>query len=370
MRDVVIALARPMLRLLGRDERGAAALIVAILLGGGVLLGMGALVLDVGQIYQNRAELQNGADAGALAVAKSCALGTCDPAIAATDAAGNASALTGHEAGVQLVCGSGTLGACPEPSGSNITNCPANPPSGTNYVDVRTETETPTGAFLPPVFGKAIVGSQNYNGAQVFACAQAEWGPAAATSSLALTISYCDWQSLTSGSQYDVPVAVYLKGDEKACSGPAGQNLPGGFGWLDQSGTSPCTAAIDPTTDTVGSSPGNNVSADCKSALAGDVTDYDNGSPQTVYVPIFSSTSGKGSNGSCTVMGMAAFVVTGYSDLSGAGNAGPKSDGPSNSLCSVNDPCLEGYFTPGIDPVSTTIGSGTNFGATTIELTG
>jgi Flp pilus assembly protein TadG len=69
------SLARLVLVRLRRDERGVVAVIVAILLGAGVLTGMVALVLDVGQIYQERAELQNGADAAALGVAKSCALG-------------------------------------------------------------------------------------------------------------------------------------------------------------------------------------------------------------------------------------------------------------------------------------------------------
>ena len=40
------------------------------------------------------------------------------------------------------------------------------------------------------------------------------------------------------------------------------------------------------------------------------------------------------------------------------------------SLCTVNDPCIEGYFKPGIDPVSDLIGSGTNFGAITVKLSG
>ena len=61
----------------GRDRRA-----VAVLIGGGVLFGMGALVIDVGQLYQNRAELQNGADAAALAVAKSCAPAPALPSIA------------------------------------------------------------------------------------------------------------------------------------------------------------------------------------------------------------------------------------------------------------------------------------------------
>ena len=67
-------LGRPLLRLLGKDDRGAIGILIAVLIGGGVLLGMAALVVDVGQIYQNRAELQNGADAGALAVARQCGL--------------------------------------------------------------------------------------------------------------------------------------------------------------------------------------------------------------------------------------------------------------------------------------------------------
>src|SRR6516165_9618464 len=136
MRELTFRLARPMMRLLGRDERGAIGVLIAVLIGGGVLIGMGALAIDVGQIYQNRAELQNGADAGALAVADSCALGTCSTGIAPKYATGNASNLTGGYAGVDLVCGSG-VGMTPCTTGNDGThvNCPANPAAGTNYVD-------------------------------------------------------------------------------------------------------------------------------------------------------------------------------------------------------------------------------------------
>ena len=42
-----------------------------------VLLGVGALVIDVGALYAERRQLQNGADAAALAVAADCAEGDC-----------------------------------------------------------------------------------------------------------------------------------------------------------------------------------------------------------------------------------------------------------------------------------------------------
>src|ERR1035438_6105259 len=158
MRNLIRGLARS-LRLLGRDERGAIGVLVAVLLGAGVLTGMGALVVDVGQLYQERAELQNGADAAALAVAKSCATGTCAPTLSAQYANEHASALTGHTA-ASVVCGSGTLGICPTFTGA-LDDCPVGPPSGVaGYVDVRTSTKLSGGStLLPPVFAKTLLGN-------------------------------------------------------------------------------------------------------------------------------------------------------------------------------------------------------------------
>src|SRR3954454_16226485 len=72
MRDLVPPFVPPMMRLLGVDDRGAIGVLIGMLLGSGVLLGMAALTIDVGTLYQERAELQNGADAGSIAVAKTC----------------------------------------------------------------------------------------------------------------------------------------------------------------------------------------------------------------------------------------------------------------------------------------------------------
>ena len=61
-----------------RRDRGAAALIVTMLFSSGVCIGCAALTVDVGQLYSERRQLQNGADAAALSLAKVCAsAGTC-----------------------------------------------------------------------------------------------------------------------------------------------------------------------------------------------------------------------------------------------------------------------------------------------------
>lgn len=67
-----------------RNDDGASAIVVAIVLPV-VLLGMAALTLDIGSMYVQKRQLQNGADAAALAVARDCAASpdTCDATIAA-----------------------------------------------------------------------------------------------------------------------------------------------------------------------------------------------------------------------------------------------------------------------------------------------
>ena len=51
-------------------ERGATGVLVAVMML--VLIGAGAMAVDVGQIYAERAQLQNAADAGAMAAAQQC----------------------------------------------------------------------------------------------------------------------------------------------------------------------------------------------------------------------------------------------------------------------------------------------------------
>jgi Putative Flp pilus-assembly TadE/G-like len=359
---------------LRRDERGVVAVLVVIFLGAGVLLGLGALVIDVGQIYQERAELQNGADAAALGVAKSCALGACSPGIAGQLADGNASALTGGTEGVQLVCGSGTLGACPPATGS-LTSCPAAPPAGTNFVDVYTATQLPSGStLLPPVFATTLVGNSGYAGTTVHACAQAEWGAPSAATVVALTISACEWdQNTEQGTlfasappypQNPLPLASFDQvltlnpGNGAGCATePAGADGPATFGWAQAAAAGSCTLPI--AGPDFAESAGTSVTAACLTALQDAQEDQ-----IPILVPVYVSLNKVTSTYS--LKGFAEFVVTGY-------NLAPsffEADwlNPANT-CTGTDYCLTGYFVQGVIP-STGSFAGPSLGAYLIDLTG
>ncbi len=110
----------------------------------GVLLGCAALTVDVGQLYSERRQLQNGADAAALALAKVCASGgTCSYAGADAAALGanrisnlnnvnakdNAAAFNTTFNGTYDtgLCGRATaLPNCAAPNGS-LLDCPTRP---------------------------------------------------------------------------------------------------------------------------------------------------------------------------------------------------------------------------------------------------
>ena len=364
------------LRLGGSRERGAIGVTIGVLISASVLLGMGALVVDVGQLYQERAELQNGADAGVLAVAMGCALGATSCLPATADGYVNANAKDGV-AGVDLVCGfteDGALPTCPASDGA-MTSCPDAPPAGTEYAEVHTSTLTDGGStLLPPAFARTLLGNESYDGTNVNACARASWGPPASAVSFAMTISYCEWlQATGDGSSYAAPppyppnplpspaddrvLKLHTTTDTVCPSGPAGSDGPGMFGWVDDPDGN-CSVNINGGTyyDDPGVSAGNA----CKIALQ---TARNNRT--TIFVPVYSGSTGQGSNGVYTLEGFAAFVVTGYR-LPGW----TASDwlNPANN-CGGPDKCINGYFTQGLVPAAGTIG-GPNLGVSIVQLTG
>jgi Putative Flp pilus-assembly TadE/G-like len=373
MRDLITRLGRRLQRA-STDERGAVVILVALLLGFGVLLGMAALVVDVGRLYQERAELQDGADAAAIGVAKSCALGACNPAVATSYADANASRLTGGTAGVPMICGSGGMGLCPGSTGTMI-DCPQPPPAGTNYVDVHTATQTASGStLLPPVFAATLLGNSGYQGSTVHACAQAEWGPPSAATTTAVAISACEWDQATQLGTSFAPAPPYPPNQPPAASfdqvlrlspgtgggcatEPAGADGPGSFGWAaDLLGN--CSLPVS------GSSfPGAtpiSVPGSCQRALD---NSQDNQVP--ILVPVYVSLDNSSGSPSYALKGFADFVVTGYNmpGFSDSDWLDPAND------CQGSDYCLNGYFVPGVIPFTGSFGSN-DLGVSVIQLTG
>jgi Flp pilus assembly protein TadG len=364
-------LMRCRLWLFGRDDRGVVGVLVGMLLGT-VLLGAGALAIDVGQLYSERSQLQSGADAAAVAVAKSCVTGICTQSsaqgTAVTYAGGNAS---DRVSAVPLVCGSGALGSCAASSGA-MTDCPPPPAPGNNYVHVHTATATSGGGtVVSPALARVLLGDENYTGTQVLACSQAEWGGPAAATTIAFAISACEWDTATSqgtvfappppavpSASYDQVLTVHTGGSGTGCSTePAGSDAPGNFGWTDDP-TSTCQIPV--SGGTFGGDPGASASNVCKDVLA-----TAQASKKVVYIAIYTKITGTGAGSVYALKGFAAFVVTGY-HMPGAS----ASDwlNPAND-CSGADKCINGYFTQGIIPSGSSPG-GAYLGAAVIRITG
>ncbi|HUB38784.1 MAG TPA: pilus assembly protein TadG-related protein [Streptosporangiaceae bacterium] len=356
MRDLMASLTRLILLRLRREERGAVGVIVAILIGAGVLTGMGALVIDVGQLFQERGELQDGTDAAALGVAKSCALGSCTPAVAVQLADANASSLTGGTASVDLVCGSGALGLCPASTGT-FTSCPSAPPGGTNYVEVNTS------ALTPPAFGSSST--------TVRACAQAEWGPPAAATTAAIAISACEWDQATQqgalfgpgpgggppAASFDQLLTTADLGKGGGCATePAVDDPARTFGWVAHPRGN-CTLQVSGGSFTGRGTWGR---FSCQAVLQNAWQ-----SQVPILVPVY-TTFGANTYG---LQGFADFVVTGY-NLPRVSQAQDLLDPANTCPATDTETCLSGYFVQGLIPTTGSITTGPGLGASVIDLTG
>lgn len=365
-----------MWRVKSRQDRGAMTLIVAIVVPV-LLLGIGAIIVDVGGWYSGRAQDQNGADAAAIAVAQSCAAGPCDTGKAASYASGTSN---GALAAQYKVCGRsvklGNMTDCatagvPE----NGTACPL-PPSG-NYVDVMVLPKNTDGSgTMTSLFGH---GDQ-----KVAACAQAQWGGAKFNGGIAVTISYCEWQRDTAtGTLYapDPPYPAYpanppfperalqLKQANSApdptCYGPSGGTpIPSGFGHTTLTGTDPCSTLVS-SDGWYDSGPGNG-NSDHWVDTCQPVIDADWQNQTIVHIPVFISVDGQGQNGQYLLSTLAAFVITAYfiqpsntgecssvpgSPYKGTGHGGACTKSDPKNFCGGNT-CLIGYFVTDTSPTS------------------
>ena len=272
----------------GRDECGAVVVVVALL--SVALLGMAALVIDVGALRVERRQLQNGADAAALAVAESCARGACDDTLAPELAAVNAKDWAANVDSVDHVG---------------------------NHVRVMTSTATSDGGTVVPyIFGQLITREV---GKTVHASATAGWGPVGQATTVPLAVSHCEVARL--GMTTTTVSVIRFHDKAPTCALAPGLDAPGGFGWL--SGGCPLTVTAGTP---VSADPGESGPRRCLEPFLG--TD--------VLVPVYEDITGAGRGARYDIVGFAALHLTGYRFPGDVSSPSPP--------CVAGESCIAGYF--------------------------
>lgn len=295
-----------------RDERGAVVVLMAAF--SLVIVGMAALVVDVGAIHDEKRQLQNGADSAALGLARlmaaTCPMGT--PACTASTLSARAQELVDANARDRLT----TVDA-------------VKPDYAAKTITVLTSTKEAGGSgILPYQFAQILTGAE---GQTVRAAATASWAGLRTAPVIRLTLSRCEFIEVTAGGTvFDVPREILFHGRTTVnCpgQGAGGANLPGGFGWLDDDNDGDpydCHVTLD-ADSTVGSDPGNDNPQPCH---IGDHLGED------VLLALFDNVSNSGTNGSYHVYGFAQFHITGFRFPSG---------GDGGASCPTNA-CIAGHF--------------------------
>lgn len=354
-------------RYAGLSERGATIVFIAVSMVG--LLALTAFSFDFGRVYMERRELQVGAEAAALAIARDCAEGEClllYDAMAEAEQYADANARDGA-AWIQSL-------------DLDLVN---------QRVHVVTGNEDPTGDRNFNMVFARTVGVNSYT---VGAEATAVWGPPGKLGAMPLIYSECEWQSFGEPGFVDVNplgflhrssavrdgllppatgyayesefVTIYFHGQQGDCHyNPSGQDLPGGFGWL-QTGVNPnqlceievavgAWQQIDP-----GSSPSNGCEPVDLTSMLGTVQ----------LIPYFDDHQGTGNNAEYHVSGFGAFYVTGFY-FSGQFKEQSLIDG--QFPCNGNERCIQGYFIGDwVASGGSVVGGGNDHGVNIVGLSG
>lgn len=270
-----------------KDERGGVTVIVALLMV--VLLGFTALSVDVGVLYSERAQLQNGADASAIAVAQKCARNLTDPACSSSSPLASSFANQNALDGI-----------------SNVQSIALD--TATRKVSVQTSAHE-TGAAANSVslyFAQAL----GVTSAEVTARSSAVWGsPVKGPALLPITVSICQVRG-----QAGVEQLLQLHGNNAnpdCYYGPSGAFVQGGFGGLKQD-SDECGATVDIVSSSAGGETGNKPPPNCEAMLYSWATDMDAGKEVVVLLPIFNAVTGTGTNAVYGLTTFAAFTVSGW----------------------------------------------------------
>lgn len=330
------------------SQRGAVSVMVAVLLV--ALLGTAALAVDVGAMYAEKAQIQNGADSSALAIATDCANGDCGDYEATGMLLANANA-NDSSTGVSSI-------SFPGPTTVRVETNAREAGSGNDHFSL----------FFARVMG--------FETAEIAAAAEASWGAPSAATTLPWTISQCVFETFLSPSQLTefhstgdftgdpIPTRILLRYDQNVPTFPGceAQNgyAPGGFGWLDLDNG--CSTDIDIANQEVGSNPGNDFPNICNSILP---TLRD----EPVLIPVFTEATKNGQKTRYELSGFLAFQITGFK--LGGGPTLTQLDPLAPNCEGGNCRGIQGYFTRFVsiaEGISST-GGVPNFGATSVSLT-
>lgn len=273
----------------GQDsERGATAVLIALLMV--VLLGFGALAIDVGLLYSEKAQLQNGADAGALSIAQTCAKDTADPKCSTT------SSLAKDYADRNSLDNLSNVQSIALDLPNRRVTVTADPlEAGRSDNDVS--------LYFAGVLG--------IDSSSAIAKSTVVWGsPSKGISPFPLTMSVCQINGMIDGAKQ--LIRSHTSNANTDCpEGPSGSDTPGGFGWLAQD-PGGCGAYIDMAINESGADTGNDGPSNCDAVLNGWAADMDAGKEVIVLLPTFTSVTGTGSGSSYDVNAFAAFKVAGW----------------------------------------------------------
>lgn len=338
------------------SQKGAVSVMVAVLVV--ALLGCAALAVDVGAMYSEKAQLQNGADASALAIATDCANGDCGDFMVS---------------GEELANGN----ANDDSSGIAAITFP-------NASTVRVETnarEAGSGDDHFSLFFARVMGIES---AEIRAVAEATWGTPSTATTLPWTVSECVFKTMLSPTQlhslsttgdfvgYPSDTHILLRYDKNTPTFPGceAQNgyRPGGFGWLETN--TGCSTDIN-LSATVKGQPGNHFPNDNGKIKVCDAL-KDSIMDEPALIPLFDSNTGNGDNTIYSLIGFAAFQVTGYK-FSGSDEINdPAAQQCLNDKGKPDGECryLQGYFTRFVSlEEGLSLTSGPNYGGNAVVLT-
>lgn len=314
-----------MMERLHKETRGAISVTVALLLV--MLLAAAAIAIDVGAMYAERAELQNGADAAALAIAQSCAEGNC----------GTTSLTAQHYA---------DRNAKDSAADAILLSAP-----GASPVRVRaTSVDAASGNDSVALSFSSLLG---FPDPTVAATASAAWGsPAGGPAMLPLAFAECVIAGMLDGGMRLIP--THGSGTPPCTStSPSGQTLPGGFSWL-STASGACETQMTIGTNVL-SSPGASIPGNCsttvlKPSLVG----------QTAILPLYNDTSGTGSGATYKIYGWATFRIHGWRFPGNSVNntgPGPSCTGSCNGIIGefISYTTLDDEFTTGGPDLGTSV---------------